>query len=85
MPEISRFYGIVIKMFFDDHNPPHFHVEYQEYDAIVHIQDGVMKGEMPKRALKMVFEWMELHREELLLNWNSMQSTGDYIKIEPLK
>lgn len=54
MPELSRFYGIVIKMFFDDHEPPHFHVEYQEYDAIFFIQDGRMKGELPRRAIRMV-------------------------------
>ena len=54
MPEVSRFYGIVIKMFFDDHDPPHFHVEYREVDAIIFIQDGRMKGELPRRAIKMV-------------------------------
>ena len=85
MPEVSRFYGIVIKMFFDDHNPPHFHIEYQEYDATINIQNGIVKGEIPRRALRLIFEWMDMHKEELMENWISLQSTGDYEKIEPLK
>ena len=85
MPEISRFYGIVIRMFFEDHNPPHFHVEYQDYEASIDIEGGVVKGEMPRRALKLVFEWLDLHRDELLENWKSIQETGEWNKIEPLK
>ena len=85
MPEISRFYGIVVRMFFSDHNPPHFHVEYQDYDAIINIKDGIVKGEMPKRALKLVFEWLELHEDELLENWRLAQEQKELHKIEPLK
>jgi len=85
MPEISRFHGIVVRMFFDDHNPPHFHIEYQKYDAIVNIEDATVKGEMPRRALNMVFDWMDLHRDELFKNWNSIKKTGKYQKIDPLK
>lgn len=85
MPEVSRFYGIVIKMFFDDHDPPHFQVEYREYDAIIFIQDGRMKGELPRRAIRMVYEWLDLHQKELMENWNSIQETGVFNKIEPLK
>lgn len=67
MPEICRFYGIVIKMFFADHPPPHFHAEYGEYEALITIDDGeVFAGGLPARALNMVKEWVELHREELL-------------------
>ena len=65
MPEICRFYGIVIRMFYNDHNPPHFHVDYQDYQAIVTIESGLVKGEMPRRALKMIFDWLDLHKEEL--------------------
>ena len=54
MPEISRFYGIIVGMFYDDHVPPHFHIEYQEYEATVNIKDGLVKGEMPRRALRLV-------------------------------
>lgn len=85
MPEISRFYGIVIMMFFEDHNPPHFHVSYQDFYASVNIEDGVVKGEMPKRALKLVFEWLELHQEELMQNWRLMEERKPMKKIEPLK
>ena len=85
MPEISRFYGIVVRMFFDDHNPPHFHIEYQNYEAIVSIEDGTVKGEMPRRAINMVFDWMDLHRDELFENWESIKKTGEYKKIDPLK
>jgi len=62
MPEISRFYGLIIYMNFKDHAPPHFHVWYGDYKAIVTIQDSIVKGEMPQRALKMIFDWLEIHR-----------------------
>ncbi len=84
MPEISRFYGIIVRMFFDDHNPPHFHIFYQNYEAIIHIQNGFVKGEFPRRALKIVYEWLDLHKDELLANWKLMQETGEYNSIEPL-
>ena len=63
MPEISRFYGIIIRMFFNDHNPPHFHIEYQDYEAVISIEDGTVNGNMPRRALKLVFEWLDLHKD----------------------
>ncbi len=85
MPEISRFYGIIIMMFFDDHNPPHFHVSYQGYKASIEINDGVVKGEMPKRALKLIFEWLELHQDELMENWRLMEERKALKPIEPLK
>ena len=70
MPEISRFYGIIIGMFFNEHNPPHFHVKYEEYKAEITIKDGIVTGKLPRRALNLVFEWLDLHRDELLENWN---------------
>ncbi len=85
MPEISSFYGLVILMNFKDHSPPHFHVWYGEYKAIITIKDGIVKGEMPQRALKMIFDWLELYRVELLEDWELAQK-GDVLKrIEPLK
>jgi hypothetical protein len=84
MPEISRFYGIVVRMFFDDHSPPHFHIEYQNFEAAVNIDDGIIKGEMPRRALRLVYEWLDLHKDELLENWDSINETGEFKKIEPL-
>jgi hypothetical protein len=84
MPEISRFYGIIIKMFYNEHNPPHIHVEYQEYKATITIKDGIVEGLMPKTALKLVFEWMEIHKDELLLNWNSVEQKKPLTNINPL-
>jgi len=66
MPEISRFYGIVIAMFYNDHAPPHFHARYGHYEAQVRIDPtGVLEGELPKRATAMVLEWALAHRTEL--------------------
>ena len=84
MPEICRFFGIVIAMFADDHNPPHFHVRYGNYQAIVTISDGVVKGELPKNVLKQVFQWMEEHEEELQNNWERLQNGEEAQKINPL-
>lgn len=66
MPEISRFYGIVVQMFFNEHNPPHFHVTYGDFKAVIDLQDEIVNGFMPKRALKFIFEWMDMHKGELL-------------------
>ncbi len=84
MPEISRFYGIVIRMFYKDHNPPHFHADYQEYEATIEIESGIIKGEMPRRALKLIFDWLDLHKEELLRNWELAQKQEVLFKIDPL-
>ena len=58
MPEISNFYGIVITMYFPEHNPPHFHVRYNQYRASIDIHTGKVTGEMPRRALKLVYDWL---------------------------
>ncbi|MEX0721280.1 MAG: DUF4160 domain-containing protein [Balneolaceae bacterium] len=84
MPTISSFYGITIQMFFKDHNPPHFHVVYGEYRAVINIKDEIVQGYMPNRALKLVFEWMELHKEELLEDWELAQQGVPLKPIEPL-
>ena len=85
MPEVSNFYGIVITMLFDDHNPPHFHVRYGDYRAQITIQDGIVKGTLPRRALNLVFEWLDLHRDELMQNWRQVENRGILEKIEPLR
>lgn len=72
-------------MFFNDHNPPHFHVEYQGYEAVINIKDGTVEGKIPRRALKLVFEWLDMHQEELLENWMLSQTEKPLNKIEPLK
>lgn len=85
MPVISAFYGIIITMLFDDHNPPHFHVKYGEYRATVTIIDGIIQGSLPRRALNLVFEWLDLHRTELIDNWQRMENHIEMNSIEPLK
>ena len=87
MPEISRFLGIIIKMFFDDHNPPHFHVEYGEFKAIIDIRTAeLLEGYLPSKQLKLVQAWAILHEEELLENFENLgKDVKSWIKIEPLK
>ena len=81
MPEICRFLGIVISMYFNEHNPPHFHIRYNEYRAVMDIQTlNVLDGLLPARVRGLVEEWAELHRQELLSMWNSKE----FHKIEPL-
>lgn len=84
MPEISNFYGIVITMYFPEHYPPHFHVRYNEYHASIDIQTGKVTGEMPRRALKLVYEWLDMHKEELLENWYKLEKGSVPSKIQPL-
>ena len=86
MPDLSRFYGIVIKMFFDDHNPPHFHALYGEHEVLIDINTfAVFAGHLPPRALGLVVEWTTLHQDELLNNWERAQTQESLRKIEPLK
>lgn len=85
MPQISLFYGIIIMMNFKDHTPAHFHAWYGDYKVIIDIHNGIVKGEMPGRALKMIFEWLDLHKEELLTNWYKAQQGIPLHNIEPLK
>lgn len=85
MPQLSSFYGIIIFMNFQDHAPAHFHAWYGDYKIIVSIKDGVVKGEMPGRALRMVLEWLDLHRDELLANWERAQQGNMVERIAPLK
>jgi len=85
MPEVSRFYGIVIRMYFDDHLPPHFHAEYGEYEALVAIDDSWMiAGELPTRAFKLVREWARLHRDELFSRWEQARQFKPLVRIAPL-
>ena len=70
MPEISRFYGIIIRMFYNDHNPPHFYVIYQDNEALIDINTlKIMNGSLPKRAKSLAIEWAIEHRDALLTNW----------------
>lgn len=85
MPELSRFLGIIVFMNFNEHNPPHFHARYGDYEIIVEILSGIVEGKFPKRALNLVLEWYEIHKSELLEDWNSIRSTGEFKKIDPLE
>ncbi len=85
MPQISRFYGIIILMNFNDHLPPHFHALYNEYQVTVNINDGEVSGNMPIRALRLVLEWWEIHQEELNECWRRAQAGIPLGKIDPLK
>ena len=85
MPEISRFLGIIIKMYFQDHNPPHFHVTYEKYEASISISDfAIIEGNLPPRIYSFVIEWALLHKTELLDNWNKARDLKAPKKIEPL-
>ena len=85
MPEISRFFGIVIRMFYEDHNPPHLHAEFQGKKAVFDFQGNILRGDLAsKTAVKLVREWIDLHVADLEDNWQSA-ITGKAIKqIEPL-
>jgi hypothetical protein len=85
MPEISRFLGIVIRMFYRDHAPPHFHAEYGEFEITVEIESGEVNGKFPRRALAAVLEWKELHRDELLADWELARAEQPLERISPLE
>ena len=86
MPEICRFYGIVIGMFYDEHRPPHFHVRYGSHEALLHINELVVaKGSLPPRTLGLVVEWAAKHRAELLRNWEAIETGRPIRKIAPLE
>jgi hypothetical protein len=85
MPELSRFYGIVVKMYFGDHAPPHFHAEYAETEALINIETlAVFAGRLPPRALGLVTEWAALHQDELLGAWERASHLESAGKIDPL-
>jgi hypothetical protein len=86
MPEISRFFGIVIAMFFDDHPPPHFHAFYGSEVAQISIETlELLEGRLPKRALALVLEWAATHREELRADWRRAEEHERLLPIEPLE
>lgn len=85
MPVISRFYGILIIMYFQDHNPPHLHASYSGYKALISLDGNMLEGHMPIRARKLVNEWIKLHKAELQENWIRAQSGHPLEKIPPLE
>ena len=86
MPIVSEFFGIKIYMYWDEHNPPHFHAEYGEFKAIVSIKESVvLKGALPLKPLKLVLAWCEIHKEELFKNWDLAQNNSEISRIDPLR
>jgi len=85
MPRISAFFGIVIRMFYNDHFPPHFHAEYGEHEATYSIETlEVLRGQLPRRAHALVVEWTTLHRGELVANWDLARQGLPLRSVEPL-
>ena len=85
MPQISVFYGISITMYYDDHNPPHFHAEYNGDNALVDINNAkVIKGSLPSKQLKLILAWCVIHQEELLENWELAKAGKQIKNISPL-
>jgi hypothetical protein len=86
MPEISRFFGIVIQMYYNDHNPPHFHVRYGNQKALLAIETlSVLEGSLSPRALGLVTEWASKHREELSEDWRLARTEAPLRSIAPLE
>jgi hypothetical protein len=86
MPEISRFYGIIILMYFDEHNPPHFHARYGSEKVVIEVASlRVLEGKLPSRALGLVVEWASQHQEELMMNWEALRNDRPPKKIQPLQ
>lgn len=85
MPEISLFYGIRVTMYYDEHNPPHFHVQYAEYKAVIDIQKAaVIIGALPNKQLKLVLAWSVIHQDELMQNWELSKDNLPLNHINPL-
>ena len=86
MPEISRFFGIVIQMYYGDHEPPHFHVRYADQRALIAIESlAVLRGRLSPRALGLVLEWAKLNNEALMEDWNRARVAAELKPIPPLE
>jgi len=85
MPEISRFFGVVIRMFYNDHARPHFHAEYAGNLLTVEIDGDGIRGRFPPHRLALLFEWRDLHRDELLANWDRLRTGEPVVPIAPLE
>ena len=86
MPRLSEFYGIVVTMYWRDHHPPHFHASYAGEEAQVRIGDGTfLAGSLPRTAARLVWEWTDLHRDELTANWQRAQAMEPLVAIDPLQ
>ena len=85
MPQISYFLGVFIRMFYRDHNPPHFHANYADFEGIIDIEKNeLIGGELPPRVLGIVIEWTAIHQVELMQNWERARQQEPLLDIEPL-
>ena len=88
MPVISQFYGIIIRMYFNDneqHHTPHFHARYSEFEASIDFEGNVIVGTMPTRQMKLIAAWAEIHKDELTALWTLMQNDNEFFKIKGLE
>lgn len=86
MPVISAFYGMIIRMFHDDHNPPHIHIQYGDKETLIEIRTGkLLKGSFSSRQKKLIEDWRKLHKNELLKAWDDCQALKQPKKIKPLE
>ena len=85
MPTISMFFGILIKMYYDEHNPPHFHALYQGTQATFDMDGNILQGDFPDRQKKLVSAWAVLHKDELLANWELAKEDQSLFRIDPLR
>lgn len=86
MPEITRFFGIIIRMFYDDHNPPHFHAEFGGKKLVMDFCGNILQGDLgSKTALKLIREWTDLHQAELAEDWELARASQKIKKIAPLE
>jgi hypothetical protein len=86
LPTISQFFGIFIRMYFNDNVPPHFHAIYGEYEAVIVIESlDILEGSLPRRALGLVREWASLHTDELRMDWELCRTRQQPLKIDPLE
>ena len=85
MPEICRFYGIILSLYWRDHNPPHIHFTYGDYECSISVIDRVVDGKAPAKVILKVNQWIDQHEDELLRMWEKAQRGEKIGKIEPLK
>jgi hypothetical protein len=86
MPTICRFYGILIQMYYDDHNPPHVHAIYGDNKAVIAIEDlAILEGDLPPKAVGLVMEWAKAHRGELMQEWDLARQRKALFPIDPLE
>ena len=84
MPTISMFYGIIIRMYYIDHNPPHIHAFYEKYSARFNLKGELVEGELPTKQIKLVQAWIEIHEKEIEANWELARNSERLFKIKPL-